>query len=577
MVQPCPQTIAEAVLARFKDYRERFEQITAQAESYFEQAQWSAMQSAGAERIDLYERNSQHAADAIIAQQGEAVYDPQLWHEAKAVYQRLISVRSDIELAETFYNSLYCKVFEHRQLDDAHMFIRSSLEKECQIQSAVPIYRVYTLERGVVRMLNELLEDFRFQVPWENKRRDICNLVRYIRKHLSAGVDLRRVDSIEVVRSCFFRNKGAYIVGRINLGEDQIPFILPVLNNGNRAVYVDTVISDENDVSVIFSFTRSYFMVEVDVPSAFVRFLHSLIPDKSIAELYNSIGFYKQGKAEFYRAFMDHLDASDDQFVIAPGIKGMVMTVFTLPSYPIVFKIIKDRFSSSKQITRATVIDKYQLVKRHDRVGRMADTQEFTNLVLPRSRFDDALVEELLAVAPSSVVVTEHEVVIRHLWIERRMTPLNIYIDNALSQGDEYALFHGINEFGKAIKQLAAANIFAGDMLFKNFGVTRHGRVVFYDYDEITYITECNFRRIPEPLYPEQELADEPWYSVGPNDVFPEEFTMLTACNVTVRRIFNELHGDLLDVAFWQEVQSQVSHGDIVDVFPYRKVRRFPR
>jgi isocitrate dehydrogenase kinase/phosphatase len=157
------------------------------------------------------------------------------------------------------------------------------------------------------------------------------------------------------------------------------------------------------------------------------------------------------------------------------------------------------------------------------------------------------------------------------------MTPLNIYIDRALANDDEPDLFHAINEFGKAIKQLAAANIFAGDMLFKNFGVTRHGRVVFYDYDEIMYLTDCNFRRIPEAMYPEQEMSGEPWYSIGPNDVFPEEFTILTACNAKVRRIFNELHGDLLETAFWQQMQQQVRDGEIVDLFPYRQIKRFAR
>ena len=155
--------------------------------------------------------------------------------------------------------------------------------------------------------------------------------------------------------------------------------------------------------------------------------------------------------------------------------------------------------------------------------------------------------------------------------------PLNIFIDDALERQDATALFHAINEYGKAIKQLAAANIFAGDMLFKNFGVTRHGRVVFYDYDEILYLTDCHFRAIPEPLYPEQELSSEPWYSVGPNDVFPEEFSLLTACDPSVRKIFNELHGDLLTVQFWQGMQSQVRQGVLVDVFPYRQLNRFPR
>ncbi|NVK42410.1 MAG: bifunctional isocitrate dehydrogenase kinase/phosphatase [Oceanospirillaceae bacterium] len=576
MTVPYADRIADAVLEKFADYRSRFQTITAAAQLRFEKADWHAIQRAGASRIDLYEDNTESAADAIVDQLGEVVYDATLWHDVKRRYAEKIRVRNDPELAETFFNSIYLKVLKYGELDDAHMFIRSDYEGRT-IATEDRLCRIYTLENGLVALLKRVLDDFAFDIPWENRRRDIRNLVHFARSHLPPEVAGGPPLNVEIIRSVFFRNKGAYIVGRINIGERHVPFVLPVLNNGNGAVYVDTLIVDENDVSVIFSFTRSYFMVDVNSPSEFVGFLHSLIPMKSKAELYCSIGFYKQGKAEFYRSFLDQLQNSNDQFVIAPGTRGMVMTVFTLPSFPVVFKLIKDRFSSSKNITRDLVKDRYRLVKRHDRVGRMADTQEFTNFLFPRNRFSPELIEELQKVAASSVTVDEELITIKHLWTERRMTPLNLYIDDALARNDEEAVFHAINEYGKAIKQLAAANIFAGDMLFKNFGVTRHRRVVFYDYDEIMYLTDCNFRRIPEPLYPEQEMSGEPWYSVGPNDVFPEEFTILTACNPLVRRIFNELHGDLLDVVFWQSMQEQVRNGEIVDVFPYRKIQRFPR
>ncbi|MCP8689085.1 bifunctional isocitrate dehydrogenase kinase/phosphatase [Marinobacterium sedimentorum] len=570
------ERIADAVLEKFADYRTRFQNITAVAQLRFEKADWHAIQRTGAARIDLYEDNTEEAARAIVEQLGEVVYDARLWHDAKRCYALKIQQRNDPELAETFYNSIYLKVFRHHELDDALMFIRSAYEGK-PIKSGEQFCRLYSTQRGLVALLGQLLDDYAFNIPWENRRRDIRNLARHARKYIPF-IDIAKEEvTVEVMRSMFFRNKGAYIVGRINYAGGAMPFILPVLHNGAGAVYVDTLILEENDVSVIFSFTRSYFMVDVNVPSEFIGFLHTLIPMKSKAELYSSIGFYKQGKAEFYRSFLDHLEASDDQFVIAPGIKGMVMTVFTLPSFPVVFKLIKDRFSSSKNVTRATVKEKYQLVKRHDRAGRMADTQEFTNFLFPRSRFTQALIDELQKVAASSIEIDGDLITIRHLWAERRMTPLNIYIDRALANDDEPDLFHAINEFGKAIKQLAAANIFAGDMLFKNFGVTRHGRVVFYDYDEIMYLTDCNFRRIPEAMYPEQEMSGEPWYSISPNDVFPEEFTILTACNAKVRRLFNELHGDLLEASFWQRMQQQVREGEIVDLFPYRQIKRFAR
>ncbi|WP_299183917.1 bifunctional isocitrate dehydrogenase kinase/phosphatase [uncultured Neptuniibacter sp.] len=571
------QRIAAQVMVFFAEYRLSFQEITDCAQKYFETASWNELQQLSAERIELYEEMVAEAANALEQLLGDEIYQPELWHQAKAYYSKLIRQRTDPELAETFYNSVYCHLFQHHLIDSENMFILTTRSGEV-FQSGEPIYWTYSLsDYGLVHLLSKVMDDFAFAIPWENKRRDIRNLIYYIREHLSAGVTANQNTKVDIVNRVFFRNKAAYLVGRIHMPHGEQPFVLPVLNNENGAVYIDTVLSDEDDVSIVFSFTRSYFLVDIDIPSEFVRFLQSLIPQKSHAELYSSIGFYKQAKAEFYRDFLTHLNRSGDQFEVAPGIKGMVMTVFMLPSHPFVFKVIKDQFSSSKHVTREMVKQKYHLVKKHDRVGRLADTQEFTNFSFPLNRFSPALIEELQAVAGSSIYLSGDEIIIRHLWVERYMTPLNIFIDEARLREDETALFHAVNEYGKAIKQLAAANIFAGDMLFKNFGVTRHGRVVFYDYDEIMYLTECNFREIPEALYPEQEMSDDPWYSVGPNDVFPEELSMLTACDQNIRSLFNKLHGDLLSVAFWKDIQNKVSSGVVVDVFPYRKIHRFKR
>ena len=571
------QRIAAKIMVCFAEYRLSFQEITDYAQEYFERADWSSLQTLSAKRIDLYEAMVNEAASDLLKDLSDHIYLPSLWHDAKRSYAKLLMQRTDPELAETFYNSVYCRVFQHRHIDNEHMFIRSAMEGRL-MYSGDQVYKSYLVDKiGLVSVISSLMDACDFGIPWENKRRDISNLVHYVRGNFPQEMLAAQGTCVDVVKGIFFRNKAAYVVGRVRNGDDNIPFVVPVLNNEAGAIYIDTALSDENDISIVFSFTRSYFLVDVNVPSEFVRFLNTLIPHKSIPELYSSIGFYKQGKAEFYRNFIDHLEQSSDPFIIAPGIKGMVMAVFTLASFPVVFKVIKDRFSSSKNVTPQIVKEKYQLVKKHDRVGRMADTQEFTNFSFPLSRFAPELLEELKKVAGSTIVIEGDYLHIKHLWIERYMTPLNIYIDDAVERGDEEALIHVIDEFGKSIKQLAAANIFAGDMLFKNFGVTRHGRVVFYDYDEIMYLTDCHFRKIPEAMYPEQELASEPWYSVAANDVFPEEFTLLTACNRAVRKIFNQLHSDLLDVSFWEEMQKKVVAGAVVDVFPYKKAQRFIR
>ncbi len=565
--------IAFRILNGFVEYRDIFQKITREAKGCFQRCQWRHLQEISSRRIDLYGQKVGDVArqiqmDEIIAWQ---------WTAVKQDYAALVTEREDCELAETFFNSVYSRIEGDHPSAQAQLFIPRERAEQA---GSVSIYRHYPLNQGVYKMLRSLLSSCGLDIPWENQRRDISNLMRYMRKEWLNNGSGNRADvitGVDVISSVFFRNKAAYMVGRVNGQHTQFPFVIALLLSRDGELYVDTAVSHPDHVSVIFSFTRTYFLVDAQAPEQFIRFLHQLIPLKSRAELYNSIGFYKQGKAEFYRDFMAHLKTSEDKFRSAEGIKGMVMAVFTLPSYPVVFKIIKDRFSSSKHVSRAVVKDRYALVKHHDRAGRLADTQEYSHLVLPLRRFQQDLLAELQNVASSTVEILDDTVVIKHVWVERRMTPLNMYLQEALLNDDEEKLFHGINEYGKCIKELAAANIFAGDMLFKNFGVTRHGRIVFYDYDEIMYLTDCTFRHIPEPMYPEQELADEPWYSVGPGDVFPEEFSLLTACDRKIRKVFNQLHGELLTVNWWQQVQQQVEQGEIVDVYPYRRQQQFKR
>ena len=324
---------------------------------------------------------------------------------------------------------------------------------------------------------------------------------------------------------------------------------------------------------MVFSLTRNHFMVDAPLPYQYAHFLKHLMPSKLDYEIYNSLGFPKHAKTEFYRQMVHHLNNSDDKFIIAPGIKGMVMTVFTLPSYKIVFKIIKDKFAPPKEVTHQIVREKYRLVSRHDRIGRMADTQEFDNLVFPLERFSAELIDELQKVAASSVEIRGDKLVIKHLYTERYMTPLNIYLETA---SDE-EIASAMDEYGNCIKQLAAANIFPGDMPLKNFGVTRHGRVVFYDYDEIAFLTDCNFRKIPMPRNEIEEMQSGTWYTVGPDDIFPEEFRLFFSGNTKARKMFEEMHSDLYEVEFWQGLQEKIRDGYVLDVFPYRRAKRFNR
>jgi len=342
------------------------------------------------------------------------------------------------------------------------------------------------------------------------------------------------------------------------------------LLNSPAGMVVDAVLLDEKEVSILFSFTRSYFHVNVGRPAELVSFLKSIMPRKRVAELYISIGYNKHGKSELYCDLLQHLDSSKEKFEIAKGERGMVMEVFTMPDYDVVFKVIKDRFPPSKNTTREEVMAKYYLVFKHDRAGRLVDAQEFEHLQFDRNRFSEDLLEQLQSVAGGSVEVDDDQVVIKHAYVERRVTPLNIY----LSEADEIKGRAAIIDYGQAIKDLAATNIFPGDMLLKNFGVTRHGRVVFYDYDELSFLSDCNFRVMPPSRSYEEELSDEPWFNVGENDIFPEEFSYFLGLKGELKDLFLQEHSDLFEMDFWHQIQTRINARTIMDIFPYEQSKR---
>jgi isocitrate dehydrogenase kinase/phosphatase len=456
------------------------------------------------------------------------------------------------------------------------IFVRPAVSTEyIEPVQDTPTYRVYYPQTdGMRQALRRMVTNFQLSGEFADLDRDLAQVEERLTGVL-AGMPLEPNYQIQVLSSLFYRNKGAYIVGKMINGSRDYPFVIPILHKRKGALLLDAVLADVGLITTLFSFTRAYFMVDMEVPSAYVKFVRSMLPNKPRSEIYTILGLQKQGKAAFYRDFLHHLEHSSDHFEVAPGIRGLVMVVFSLPSFPYVFKAIKDSFPPPKETTRELVKEKYLLVKYHDRVGRMADTLEYSNVAFPRNRFSDDLLAELKQVAPSLVEEDGDQVIVRHLYIERRMTPLNIWLTDAEATGDREKLEHGVREYGNAIKDLVAANIFPGDMLYKNFGVTRQGRVVFYDYDEIEYITDCNFRIIPAPRNEEDEMASEPWYHVAKNDVFPEQFSVFLLGNPRVREYFMKYHADLLTAEYWQQRKDRIQEGQVEDIFPYPQEIRF--
>lgn len=561
--------IAQTILQGFDAQYGRFLEVTAGAQQRFEQADWPAVQAAMKQRIHLYD----HHVGLVVAQlkciTGPHFYDAAFLIRVKNCYSELLPDYPRAEIAESFFNSVYCRIFKHRDLTADKLYIFSEQPSHPQRNCPRPLARQYPVQGDLMTTLEKVLGDLPMRLPWENAPRDVDYIATALQQRFSAAQLSDAV--IEMATEIFYRNKAAWIIGKIRIGQQVFPLLLPVHLGQKSALFVDACLTDSNDASIVFGFARSYFMVYAPQPGALVEWLREILPAKTTAELYSAIGCQKHAKTECYREHLRFMAQTDESFIVAPGVKGMVMLVFTLPGSDRVFKVIKDRFAPQKDVTEAQVMACYQLVKEHDRVGRMADTQEFEHFILPKKNISPELMAELQREVPAKMEDLGSSIVLRHLYIERRMTPLNLYLEQASDQ----QLYDVIEEYGNAIKQLAAANIFPGDMLFKNFGVTRHGRVVFYDYDEICYMTEVNFRNIPSPRFPEDELASEPWYSIAENDVFPEEFRYFLCTDPRIRSVLENLHGDIFIPDYWQGLQQRILKGYVEDVYAYKQSQRF--
>lgn len=568
-----PDGIARTILDGFNRHYAIFRQYSAGAQVHFERSDWKGGRESQVARILGYDQRVRETVEQLKQHFSAAQSDNTLWSTVKRCYITLLLEHRQPECAETFYNSVACRFLHRHYYRNDYIFWRPTLNTE-HLQGSAKTYHVYYPQADDLRRsLLEILCGFGLANRFENLRRDVRRLEHALLQQRGPHWRAQPNYQLQILGSLFFRNKAAYIVGRKINGHEVLPLVIPLLQDDAGQIFVDCLLLKTQDISILFSFSRAYFMTDMEVPSAYISFLLSIMPNKSRVDLYAMLGLQKHAKTLFYREMHHHLAYSRDNFGIAPGIKGTVMLVFTLRSFPFVFKIIRDYFDPPKKMTRSQVQEKYLLVKFHDRVGRMADTLEYSNVAIPLQRIDPELLDELHRLARSSIEIDGDRLVIKHLYIERRMTPLNEYLAHASAKKKRLV----IRDYGQAIRDLAGANIFPGDMMHKNFGLTRNLRVVFYDYDEICYMTECHFREIPPARDMLDELSTEPWYSIEEQDVFPETFGSFFFPDPQAREIFYQHHRALVTARYWQKARQTIIDGGQADVFPYPDKRRFSR
>ena len=563
LVQVCAQTLVDA----FADYNADFRAVTQRARQRFEDKDWRGSQRDAVERIELYTRYVDSSVELMRSRLGEEAEERAVWSSIKRRFDEIIDPLPDNEFAKTFFSSVTRTTFGTVGVDAAVEFVALDLDPIGNVETQVET-KVYVNRGSVDLLVEELLADFRFRTPYRDFERSVRMVADEIKASLETSGERRTAEQLEVIKEVFYQMTRAYLVGRISGRGWVQPFVV-ALRHGDSGIVVDAIMLDESTVSVLFSFTRSYFHVDLAHVGEVVKFLKSILPLKRVSELFTVLGRAKQGKTERYRELFGHLQHSDDQFMLAPGEKGLVMVCFTLPSFDVVFKLIRDKFPPQKNILREDVLSKYELVFKHDRAGRLVDAQEFKRLKFPKSRFAPDLLEELLSETASTAHVEGDDLVVDHMYIERRMTPLNLYTRTASLEQAEKAVL----DYGQAIRDLAATNIFPGDLLLKNFGVTRHGRVIFYDYDELCLVTDCRFREIPQSEHDEDDMRDESWFYVGESDVFPETFINFLGFDPHLKSVFLEAHAEILTAGWWRATQSRLKEGDLLEVLPYHKHR----
>jgi len=563
LVRDCAQALVDA----FADYNAEFRAVTQRARRRFEARDWHGSQRDAVERIDLYRRYVNGAVELMQQKLGDEVHERAVWSSIKRRFAEIIDPLPDNEFPKTFFSSVTRTTFDTTGVDPAVEFFALELDPLSNVTTHVET-KVYVNRGSIELLVEELLADFRFRAPYRDFDRSVRVVTDELKASLEGGGERRTIERLEVIKEVFYQMTRAYLVGRISGRGWTLPFVV-ALRNQDTGVVVDAIMLEEATVSVLFSFTRSYFHVDLAHVGEVVQFLKDILPRKPVSELYTVLGRAKQGKTERYRELYRHLQTSTDQFMLAPGEKGLVMVCFTLPSFDVVFKLIRDKFPYQKNILREDVLQKYDLVFKHDRAGRLVDAQEYRRIKFPKSRFAPDLLHELLTETAATVRDEGEHLLIDHMYIERRMTPLNLYVREASREQAEKAVL----DYGQAIRDLAVTNIFPGDLLLKNFGVTRHGRVIFYDYDELCLVTDCRFREVPQSRYEEDEMLAETWYYVGENDVFPETFINFLGFDPHLKEVFLGAHREILTADWWRGIQERLREGDVLEVLPYHKHR----
>lgn len=560
----------------FRAYYRRFQGITARGKIRFEQRDWRGVLRDAETRISLYHHHLNVIQAAIEGLLGDLVFQPALWEEIRPRYCAAFVGEYHLDLALIFFYSVMRRALVQKNIPVEYSGdeIRHHTGPHPKTDTG-NLVRAYPANHGIhAGLIRRIVEDFGFEARYADLAGDAELAAELLARELASQTDLPPLDRVEVLKHPFFRNKAAYLIGRILAGERVIPLVIALLHP-ETGIEIDSLLTEEPDVANVFTSARSNFHTDPEGYREIFEFLKSIAPSRPTPYIYSSIGFLHPAKLELVRELRRHIAETGERFLVAPGVPGTVMAVFTLPTFRYVFKVIRDISFKSSYQGRRHVVAQYWRVHRMDRVGRMLDVTTFHNLCFRRQAFDPDLLADLLQAAPSTVQTSGDEVMLSYVYAARDVVPLDVYLaDSALPESSKQS---AVIDYGFAIKDLAAAGIFVGDYMPKNFGVTQFGRIMLYDYDDIDDLPNWNFRRMPAPPEWAETLPPEDWLSKGEHDVFPEHDFRLFLVPEGYRAVFEAHHADLLRPEYWNGIKSQLLQGWVPDFFPYPNRRRLHR
>src|SRR5690606_15287245 len=131
----------------------------------------------------------------------------------KEHYTRLLPAYPRFEIAESVFNSVYCRLFDHRSLTPERLFIFSSQPERRFRTIPRPLAKDFFPDHGWEPLLTRILSDLPLRLPWQNKSRDI----HYIIAHLTEtfGAEALHRSHLQMANELFYRNKAAWLVGKL--------------------------------------------------------------------------------------------------------------------------------------------------------------------------------------------------------------------------------------------------------------------------------------------------------------------------------------------------------------------------